>query len=128
MSIAKVKSRPHHITWGCYWTWRRIFLYCFRYCLTVFLEFYAPWCEHCNNLAPILDEVAILYEKDPNILIAKYVSTFFLLTAKDHYNYFYIIYEFGYTFEFESKLNLVFMNILQSKIWSLIWRTTNFDY
>ncbi|XP_057540671.1 protein disulfide-isomerase-like [Amaranthus tricolor] len=38
----------------------------------VFLEFYAPWCEHCNNLAPILDEVAILYEKDPNILIAKY--------------------------------------------------------
>ncbi|XP_021772615.1 protein disulfide-isomerase-like [Chenopodium quinoa] len=38
----------------------------------VFLEFYAPWCGHCKNLAPTLDEIAVSYEKDPNILIAKF--------------------------------------------------------
>ncbi|XP_021863789.2 protein disulfide isomerase-like 1-1 [Spinacia oleracea] len=38
----------------------------------VFLEFYAPWCGHCKSLAPILDEVAISYEKDANIMIAKF--------------------------------------------------------
>ncbi|KMT13996.1 hypothetical protein BVRB_4g078270 [Beta vulgaris subsp. vulgaris] len=38
----------------------------------VFLEFYAPWCGHCKNLAPILDEVAVSYQNDPDILIAKF--------------------------------------------------------
>lgn len=38
----------------------------------VFLEFYAPWCGHCKKLAPILDEVAISYQNDPNIMIAKF--------------------------------------------------------
>ncbi|XP_022773274.1 protein disulfide-isomerase-like [Durio zibethinus] len=41
----------------------------------VFLEFYAPWCGHCKKLAPILDEVAVHYEKDADVLIAKLDAT-----------------------------------------------------
>ncbi|XP_056682804.1 protein disulfide-isomerase-like isoform X2 [Spinacia oleracea] len=38
-------------------------------------EFYAPWCGHCKKLAPILDEVALSYQNDPNVLIAKFDAT-----------------------------------------------------
>ncbi|XP_028079469.1 DAR GTPase 2, mitochondrial-like isoform X2 [Camellia sinensis] len=35
------------------------------------LEFYEPWCGHCKNLAPILDEVAVSFESDADVGIAK---------------------------------------------------------
>ncbi|CAH8354576.1 unnamed protein product [Eruca vesicaria subsp. sativa] len=41
----------------------------------VLLEFYAPWCGHCQNLVPILDEVAVSYQSDPSIVIAKFDAT-----------------------------------------------------
>ena len=37
----------------------------------VLIEFYAPWCNHCNKLQPIWDEVATTLRDVPNFVIAK---------------------------------------------------------
>ncbi|KAL6512010.1 Thioredoxin-like domain [Orobanche gracilis] len=43
--------------------------------LAVLLEFYAPWCVHCKKLAPILDEVAVSFQNDADVIIAKFDAT-----------------------------------------------------
>lgn len=41
----------------------------------VLVEFYAPWCGHCKNLAPHFDEAARRLLVNPNIQIVKVDST-----------------------------------------------------
>jgi len=37
----------------------------------VLVEFYAPWCGHCKNLAPDYERVATAFASEPNVVVAK---------------------------------------------------------
>ncbi|KAL9975849.1 hypothetical protein ACROYT_G013058 [Oculina patagonica] len=37
----------------------------------VLVEFYAPWCGHCKNLAPVYEKVGNAFKNEPNCVVAK---------------------------------------------------------
>jgi len=39
------------------------------------IEFYAPWCGHCKNLAPKYEKLGESFAADPTIVIAKIDAT-----------------------------------------------------
>ena len=49
-----------------------------------FIKFYAPWCGHCQKLAPAWDELAKSYEKDEQVKIAKVDCTQHQAVCQEH--------------------------------------------
>jgi len=49
-----------------------------------FIKFYAPWCGHCQKLAPAWDELAKKFEKDEQVKIAKVDCTQHQSVCQEH--------------------------------------------
>eukprot|EP01006_Ploeotia_vitrea_P047018 TRINITY_DN67080_c6_g11_i2.p1 TRINITY_DN67080_c6_g11~~TRINITY_DN67080_c6_g11_i2.p1 ORF type:complete len:951 (-),score=276.40 TRINITY_DN67080_c6_g11_i2:310-3135(-) len=51
----------------------------------VLVEFYAPWCGHCKKLEPVWETLALAYDNEPDVVIAKLDATKYS-TSSGKYN------------------------------------------
>jgi len=49
-----------------------------------FIKFYAPWCGHCQKLAPVWDDLAKSFEKDEKVKVAKVDCTKHQSVCQEH--------------------------------------------
>ena len=49
-----------------------------------FVKFYAPWCGHCQKLAPIWDDLAKEFEDDASVTVAKLDCTQSSALCQEH--------------------------------------------
>jgi len=49
-----------------------------------FIKFYAPWCGHCQKLAPVWDDLAKAFEKDEKVKVAKVDCTKHQSVCQEH--------------------------------------------
>lgn len=48
------------------------------------VEFYAPWCGHCKNLAPTYEKLALAFDGEPHCVVAKLDATANTKSAKEY--------------------------------------------
>ncbi|ORZ38897.1 thioredoxin-like protein [Catenaria anguillulae PL171] len=69
---AKIHKAPSHVTVLTTATFDKIVMDPSK---NVLVEFYAPWCGHCKNLAPIYESLANTFSTEPNVIIANLDAT-----------------------------------------------------
>lgn len=72
----------------------------------VFLEFMVPWCPHCRNMAPVLQDLYTKYQNNPNVVFVSVAGAWNgpdgkPSTASDAAN-FITTYGTGWTYVFDS--------------------------
>lgn len=89
----------------------------------VLIEFYAPWCGHCKKLAPILDEVAVSYESDADVIIAKLVRSIILSSFRKNFVYLFQLSLNSLQFVLKLQSHWVVGNLLVKKLHRILWHS-----
>jgi hypothetical protein len=92
----------------------------------VLIEFYAPWCGHCKKLAPILDEVAVSYESDADVIIAKLVRSIILSSFRKNFVYLFQLSLILYQFVLKLQSHWVVGNLLVKQLHIIFWHSYHY--
>jgi thiol-disulfide isomerase/thioredoxin len=92
----------------------------------VLIEFYAPWCGHCKKLAPILDEVAVSYESDADVIIAKLVRSIILSSFRKNFVYLFQLSLILYQFVLKLQSHWVVGNLLVKQLHRIFWHSYHY--